>query len=194
MTIHKNAMFVCRENVGNNQNRTKIQNVRFKKKKKIGLILNSTAFNASSIFSDLETFFFLSLSLSEQPNRHYIQTHAHTKNNMKPTEELLVLKFPARDKSHLATQRAPTRSDNHDDSTSTSTSSEVAVTTDTASSTGRARNSLISSSKCVSSEILRTRSVQSFLNDQPLFPPPPIVTPIAVTSLTSSSTNGFHEF
>ena len=82
MTIHKNAMFVCQENVGNNQNRTKIQNVRFKKNKKIGLILNSTAFNASSIFSDLETFFFLSLSLSEQPNRHYIQTHAHTKNNL----------------------------------------------------------------------------------------------------------------
>ena len=138
------------------------------------------------IFSKFETFFFLSLSLSEQPNRHYIQTHAHTKNNMKPTEELLVLKFPARDKSHLAAQRAPTRSDNHDDSTSTSTSSEVAA--------DAARNSLISSSKCVSSEIFRTRSVQSFLNDQPLFPPPPIVTPIAVTSLTSSSTNGFHEF
>ena len=165
MTIHKNAMFVCQENVGNNQNRTKIQNVRFKKNKKIGLILNSTAFNASSIFSDLETFFFLSLSLSEQPNRHYIQTHAHIKNNMKPMEELLELKFQARDKSRLAARRAPTGSDNHNDSTSTSTSSEVAVATDTASSTGRARNSLISSSKCMSSEILLTKSVQSFLND-----------------------------
>ena len=163
MTIHKNAMFVCRENVGNNQNRTKIQNVRFKKNKKIGLILNSTAFNASSIFSDLETFCFLSLSLSEQPNRHYIQTHAHTKNNMKPTEELLERKFPARDKSRLAARSAPTRLDNHDDSTSTSL--EVAVAADTPSSTCRARNSLISSSKCMSSEILCTRFVQSFLND-----------------------------
>ena len=115
------------------------------------------------IFSKFETFFFLSLSLSEQPNRHYIQTHAHTKNNMKPTEELLERKFSARDKSRLAARSAPTRLDNHDDSTSTS--SEVAVTADTASSTCRARNSLISSSKCMSSEILCTRFVQSFLND-----------------------------
>ena len=34
MTIHTNAMFVCRENAGNDQNKTKIQNARFKKKKK----------------------------------------------------------------------------------------------------------------------------------------------------------------
>ena len=156
MTIHTNAMFVCRENAGNDQNKTKIQNARFQKKKP-SLKLNSTAFNASSIFSELETFFFLSLSLSEEPNRHYIQTHAHTKNNMKLTEELLEQKFPARDKSRLAARRAPTRSDNHNDSTSTS--SEVAVAAVAASSTGQARNSLISSSKCVSSEILRPRSV-----------------------------------
>ena len=60
--------------------------MRDSKKKKPSLKLNSTAFNASIIFSELETFFLLSLSLSEQPNRHYIQTHAHTKNNMKLME------------------------------------------------------------------------------------------------------------
>ena len=76
--------------------------MRFKKIKKPSLKLNSIAFNASNIFSRLETFFFLSLSLSEQPNRHYIQTHAHTKNIMKPTKELLERKFLGRDKSHLA--------------------------------------------------------------------------------------------
>ena len=102
---------------------------------------------------------------------------------MKLTEELLERKFPARDKSRLAARRATTRSDDHDndnDSTSTSTSSEVAA--------DAARNSLISSSKCVSSEIFRTRSVQSFLNDTPSFVPPTAM-PAAVTSLTSSSTS-----
>ena len=99
---------------------------------------------------------------------------------MKLTEELFERKFPARDKSRLAAPRATTRSDDHDnDSTSTSTSSEVA---------DAARNSLISSSKCVSSEIFRTRSVQSFLNDTPSFVPPTAM-PAAVTSLTSSSTS-----
>ena len=98
---------------------------------------------------------------------------------MKLTEELLERKFPARDKSRLAAPRATTRSDDHDND-STSTSSEVAA--------DAARNSLISSSKCVSSEIFRTRSVQSFLNDTPSFVPPTAM-PAAVTSLTSSSTS-----
>ena len=39
MTIHKNDMFVCQENVGNNQNRTKIQNVRFKKNKNFKMVI-----------------------------------------------------------------------------------------------------------------------------------------------------------
>lgn len=75
---------------------------------------------------------------------------------MKLTEELLEWKFPASNKRRLAARRATTRSEEEDEEEEADVSS------------GRewpSPKSLISSSKCASSAIRRTRSVQSFLNN-----------------------------